>query len=330
MMKNLSLFKGEFASENAPKALLEDGRSCIPQHYLQYAHTRLTVEELILKIDYSSRYPIFVCQDHTGIYLQVGIIGQDNYSNKAGQAQAKIVYGRKWRVEPNLPSSEIVQTAFLAIKKAREHEVRELFRLRSENKITTPFNNHQDINLLTHSSLLQANDNQKLSWATLQQELNDVSYDQATFFVHHLEQRRSHCWLLELEVIASELTNQPEVKGGVIISLVLTQLTFNEVLHQLMAHLIHLSDQHVDEQFTFSKVARFSRNNSIKAISSISANTRQLHKSISLLDFEQGWKESNYETDLTRVPQLSTSKLSRKIKAQLNSFGELSGALPAL
>jgi len=34
---NLNLNTGERAIDNAPKLTLRNGRSCIPQHYLQYA-----------------------------------------------------------------------------------------------------------------------------------------------------------------------------------------------------------------------------------------------------------------------------------------------------
>jgi len=328
VMESLSLFNGEYAIENAPRTHFDDGRACVPQHYLQYSHTHSSVEELILKIDYCERYPIFVCQDDAGIYLQVGVIGTDNYLKDSQQEQVKIVYGRKWRVEPKLPTSEIIQTAFLAIKKAREHEVRELLRLKLNNNVTTPFNNHQDINLLSNHSLAISTEGDNVSWAELQRELNQVSYDHATFFVHNLERRNSNYWLLEIVMMSEVSTKQPELLDNPVIVLVINKLTIDEVLYQLMTQLIHLSDRHVDEHFKFAQVARFSRNISVKAIASISASTRQLHKTVALLEFEQHWLKSNYQTDLTRVPTLNASPLSLKIKAQLNSFGTIAGVLP--
>ncbi len=35
--------------------------------------------------------------------------------------------GRKWRMSPHMTRSEVVQTAFLAVKTAEEHEMREKF-----------------------------------------------------------------------------------------------------------------------------------------------------------------------------------------------------------
>ena len=128
-----TLLEGEKALKNAPKTELADGRLCVPQHYLSYQHTLQSVEQLLLNIDFDPRYPIFVSQDGSGnsssIYIQVGVVGADNSTtSNAENSQDKIVYGREWRIEPQLPTSEIIQTVFLALKKAREHEVRELFR----------------------------------------------------------------------------------------------------------------------------------------------------------------------------------------------------------
>ena len=164
-MNKVTLFKGEFAFENTPKTVLDDGRTCVPQHYLKYCHTLLSFEELLLQIEYSDRYPIFVCEDESGLYLQVGIIGEDNYINNTHNGSSKMVYGRKWRVEPKLPTSEIIQTVLLAIKTAREHEVREKLRLNINGKVTTPFNNHHDINILTNSSLSRGYEPDQVSWA---------------------------------------------------------------------------------------------------------------------------------------------------------------------
>lgn len=327
-MNRITLFKGEFAFKNAPKTVLDDGRTCVPQHYLAYYHTLLSVEELLLQIEYSDRYPIFVCEDESGIYLQVGIIGEDNYANNTQDGSTKIVYGRKWRVEPKLPTSEIIQTVFLAIKTAREHELREKLRLSLNGQITTPFNNHHDINILTNSSLSRVHEPDEVSWEELQRELDHVSYDHASFYINNIEQRHSNYWLIELEILESVSSQQPEIINNQLIILWVNKLSFNELLYQTMEQLIKLSDRHVEEHFKFSGVARFSREHCVKSIARISANTRLLHKSLSTLEFEQDWLKSNVETDLSRVPQIRNSPLSLKIREQIASFGEIKGALP--
>jgi len=346
-MKKIQLLNGEYAVENAPQARLEDGRFCVPQHYLKYQHTLASVEELILKLDYCDRYPIFVSEDNQGIYLQIGIIGLDNYADNSygmsidvedNQLQAnepavkdetmKIVYGRKWRVEPKLPSSEIVQTAFLALKKAREHEVRELFRLTAFNKVTTPFNSHHDMAMLTNSCAQLQKQEQSKSCSQLQAELDNVCYDDSTFRIAHIENRHEKYWLLEVEVLSGETTQLPEMQQQPLLVLILSKLTFNELCYQLIAELVRLSDRHVDEQFTFLQVARFSQDNDIKAIAKISADTRKLHKSLEESDFEKHWRHENYQVDLTRVPHLNESVFSERIKGLVNTFSGIEGMLP--
>ncbi|MBU2924018.1 hypothetical protein Q4506_12815 [Colwellia sp. 4_MG-2023] len=346
-MKIIQLFNGEFSAENAPKAQLDNGSFCIPQHYLKYRHTLASVEELILKISYCDRYPIFVSEDNQGIYIQVGIIGADNYKGNNYESHSilhqnqkssdgvsavkdkklKIMYGRKWRVEPKLPSAEIIQTAFLAIKKVREHEVRELFRLKAFNKTTTPLNCHHDVTMLINSQEIRSKETE-ISWLELQQELDNLRYEQAKFQVINIENRHEKYWILELKVCLEASSHLDEIEHDQLIVLIINKLTFNNVCYQLMAELIRLSDRHVDENFMFSCVPRFSQKNDIKAIAKISANTRELHKSAEKSDFEEDWRKENYQVDLARVPQLNTSVFSERIRNILNSFNGIEGILP--
>jgi len=327
-MKKVQLLSGEIADKNAPQALLEDGRACIPQHYLKYQHTITSVEELILKLEYCDRYPIFVSQDALGVTIQIGIIGADNYSGNQQNEAFKIVYGRKWRIEPQLPSAEIVQTVFLAIKKAREHEVRELFRLTNMNKVTTPFNGHHDLIMLINSKEQLNRVDEEKSWQQLQSELDNIRYDHASFHLLNIENRYEKYWLVEIEVLVEPLTALPELRQHQLLVLVLDKLTLNVLCYQLMAELIRLSDRHVDEHFMYLGVARFSQKNDIKVIANISANTRGLHKLLHAAEFEKKWRNENYLVDLTRVPHLRASILSERIKGLLNSYNSIDGILP--
>lgn len=64
-----------------------------------------------------------LCED--GSYLQVEF---DGCCNVTGEPMTW--KGRKWRLSPHMTKSELVQTAFLAILVATEHETREQFRFR--------------------------------------------------------------------------------------------------------------------------------------------------------------------------------------------------------
>ncbi len=77
-----------------------------------------------------------------GRYLQVSFWAGDNDdpSNPSLSHQT----GRKWYISPHMTDGEIVQTAFLAIKIAEEHEMRELFLYKGQRV----FGPHHDIDKL--------------------------------------------------------------------------------------------------------------------------------------------------------------------------------------
>jgi hypothetical protein len=341
-----ALLAGESALDSAPKTQLADGRLCVPQHYLSYNHTLESVEALVLDIDYDPRYPVFVSKaihdnEHAGLYIQVGIIGVDNYKeNSNNESPTKIVYGRKWRVEPQLPSSEIIQTVFLALKKAREHEIRELFRLQHNDKTTTPFNGHHDLPLLERSAQrLQktTNDHNTDSTVTnpvaefnlqLDQVLGELNYAGQEFELLSLLRRPSGQYLVELMMKHSLDSSLPELQERSHISFFLAELNINQFLHQLMQQFIVLSDRHVDEHFRYRGFTRFSWNNSVDAIAEISAEVRQLHKDESLKHFHQHWQQNNYETDRSRIPNPAPGPLWDKIHGQLKQFSPQEHTLP--
>lgn len=330
MLNIETLLDGEKALANAPKAVLADGRFCIPQHYLSYQHSLSSVEQLLLDIDFDPRYPIFASQDETGIYVQVGIIGVDNYKSNTN-SQEKVVYGRKWRVEPQLPSSEIIQTVFLALKKAREHEIRELFRLEHNNKMTTPFNNHHDLPLLTNSrERLQptASKTQALFCTEIEQVLKTIRYDGMQFELLSFLLRPTGEYLVELKLLPQAGDQLAELTGTEYISFMLAKPTINYFTHQLMQHLIQLSDRYIDEQFRYRSFNRFSWENEVSAIAQLSTEVRQLHKSADLDGFNQHWQQSNYETDRSRIPVVSSGALWSKLKNQLDSFSPIASTLP--
>lgn len=334
MTKNIeTLLKGEKALENAPKAELADGRFCIPQHYLSYQHSLQSVEQLLLDIDFDPRYPLFASQDNSGIYVQVGIIGVDNYKSDYNN-QEKIVYGRKWRVEPQLPTSEIIQTLFLALKKAREHEIRELLRFECNGKVTTPFNNHHDLPLLTNSrTRLQPHKLDYSNQAILfNNEIKDIlkriSYGSAQFELMDYSSRATGQHLFELMIVKNPDEISTELEGTKFISLLIDKLDVNFFLHQLMQQLIQLSDRYVDEHFYYRGFNRFSWKNDVAAIAQLSSDVRQLHKTEDVKNFTLHWQQNNYETDQSRIPIVSSDELWRKLKNQFKAFSPIESTLP--
>ena len=195
MVKEVSLRLGEKMMPKAPKILLSNGDYCVPQHYLTYQHTLQSVEALICDIEYDPRYVVFAAQELSGIYIQVGVVGHDNYHKKSTQKESllKLLFGRKWRVERELPTSEIIQSVFLAIKKSREHEVRELFRLTLNHSTTTPFNTHIDLPLMAEFYDKNKCINEPAITTTVQQQINQVletiSYDHSQLALIEAQQR---------------------------------------------------------------------------------------------------------------------------------------------
>ncbi|MEP6343118.1 MAG: hypothetical protein ABJ275_07360 [Maricaulaceae bacterium] len=313
---------GERAIKNAPNLKLKNGQNCIPQHYLTYEHTRETVEALIKDISYSTHYPIFISHDKGGLFLQIGIIGYDNYKSTQSQHGQKIVFGRKWRIEPNLPTSEIIQTAFLAIKKAREHEIRELFVIRREARNATPFSNHHDLPLMERNHDLLENSDTEIANADLRSAVKHVSFDGGQFEVEDIETLRSGLTIVTLKYTANANKNSASFIEGTV-TLPLKQINANALYHSLMKELIAISDSHVDETFAYKGFKRFSAQLEVAAIADLSIDVRQAPKALLKTDgdnyeFSKRFETERYDTDLTRVPQLTQSPYSKTLYSYLS------------
>ena len=317
---DIELNTGEQAIENAPRLTLRNGRSCIPQHYLQYTHSLASVEAIISDVSFSDRYPIFVSEDAGSLILQIGIIGFDNYRVAAKQTGQKIVFGRKWRVEPNLPTSEIIQTAFLAIKKAREHEIRELFTLKLGVKKTTPFNNHHDLPLMARNAdILETPSHPDIS---LEQSLHLIKFDGGVFELTDMEKLRNGLTALTLNFTPKVKGHHKEFSGTPIV-LLLKSTAPNALYHALMTEMLALSNAYVDEHFRYRGFARFSRNNDVTAIAQLSADLRQNPEELldnKACNFIKDFAAERYDTDITRVPQLTSSHYSKKLHDQLSAM----------
>jgi hypothetical protein len=331
MKDKIPLLPGEYPIPKAPLVKIKDDTHCIPQHYLQFDHSVESVEHLVVDIEYSEHYPIFVSADISCIYLQVGIIGYDNYQPKSQQQGRKIVYGRKWRVEPQLPTSEIIQTAFLAILKAREHEVRELFRLVNDESVSSPFSNHHDLPLMANEPQLLKHsvsvEQHKDTHHWLQKQLDNVAYDLATFSVEEVTEYKNGRWIIDIDVKPHSETQLPELYHAEI-TLFLDHLSTNELYFTLMDALLDMSRRHVEENFKYKGFTRFSRQNDIAAIGQLSSLTRRRESLGYQSEFDQTFIDTNYETDRTRVPKLGNGPLSSKLREQLHRFNITDGILP--
>ncbi len=314
---------GEYHLPKVPVVTLGNGATCTPQHYFGFDHSLDSVEALLNCIEFSADYPVFVSTDQGGLYLQVGVVGVDNYDRDVAIKTRKIVYGRKWRVEPNLPTSEIIQTVFLAIKKAREHELRELFTLVDTftHKTSTPFNCHQDLPLMaTHSDLFREGFSHQFDIASVQTLLASLAVGGRPIHLSGF-QKRPNNYLLDV-TLSKTSGSDHQANGfseleGAQISLILNHGSLNELLYQLMDEVLKLSDRFVEEHFLYKGFARFSRQQDIVSLARFSVNTRH----ISATHFDERGQEAlrvhNCLVDESRVPVIFNEAQKRRLLAVL-------------
>lgn len=322
----LPLRSGERPVEHAPLVQTQSGNQCIPQHYLEFHHTLDSIEEVVAQTAYSRRYPVFVSQDEGGIFIQVGVVGPDNY--KSAQHE-KIVFGRRWRVEPHLPTSEVIQTVFLALKKAREHEIREQFSLNTRGAQTTPFNCHHDLPLMVHlSDELGGHQSDRAEPVDLPEILRSVRFQGVEYRLVESLKLASGTYAVTLEALSScaEFTQT----YGSQLSFVSPSLEAASFLHNFAAELIRLSDRHVDEGFTFDGFARFSHTVDPFAIAEMSAKYRAhpskfMDPNVGAPQLKRVLKSMNYDVDQKRIPTLPDSPYGARIKRDMADLGVFLG-----
>ncbi len=100
-------------------------------------HTRAL--RVLALVDYKPDWTFCVASQPTP-YLQVTF-----------PADGEMQKGRKWLLSEHMVDAEIVQTAFLAIKIAEEHELRETF----SYKGVAIFGPHLDLDMLSEVSVIE-------------------------------------------------------------------------------------------------------------------------------------------------------------------------------
>ena len=343
----LAYADAEVPISGAPSIPVNPSQHCIPQQYLQYNHTHKSVSDIVNDIKFDERYPVFVSIDEGSLVLQVGILGQDNYKANTSQNPLHIVYGRKWRVEKNLPSAEIIQTVYLALQKAKEHEIREVFTLLDSDtqKHSTPFSGHHDTPLLastiaptlasTLASTAQQLSNSRWQSRSLQQALDAVKFDgqqlhltqcialDATRVVVDIELRQVETHSVSSGAVVGNFF--PEF-AGVKFSLILSDNSANTLYHQLMQEFITMSHEHVADHFTYRGFKRFSRSVDVAQIgaTSIAIRAREWRQEAS---FMANIKAFNQQVDATRVPVLQADHQAAHIALQ---YEHVAGHKPIL
>ena len=327
---------GEYCLISAPTVNLPNGQSCVPQHFYGYNHTLESVESILQHIQFSNHYPIFCAEDEQGLFIQVGIIGRENYQRNNPARSKKIVYGRKWRVEPNLPTSEIIQTVFLALKKAREHEIRELVTLVSmdENKVSTPFNSHHDLPLMAecHNTFHHDEQTQAFTIESVQYLLDSLRFDQTKIQCVDVLHRPNGKVLVDVMFNIGDKEQDKNIEfselHGIESTLLLETSSPNELLFALMDTLIQLSDRYVEKHFTFNGFNRFSREHDLRSIGEFSINTRFINANTLNEEGKRLISEHNCSVDESRAPNIKLDQQKLRLAESFKNIEMIEGFLP--
>lgn len=315
----------------APTKRLDNGNHVIPQHYLSFNQDLDALRNILLHIECHPAILLFAGQQGDALYLQAGIIGQENYGNSVEQPPKKIVYGRKWLIAADTPTSEVIQTAFLAIKKIREHEVRELLTIKDVNTgvNSAAFSSHQDLPLMAGNRELISSP--AANQTTIDQALALIRFEKRQFCVVNVLQRANNVIVDVVLEQARTRENSHETLeefDEFEVTLVLKNTDGTLFIYALMEALIEHSNRFVSENFSYKGFARFSVDNSPFQIAALSVATRQYTKDLRDAQFAQVFSTNNYDVDASRKPSLGEGALADKNRAILNRFEQLDGHMP--
>lgn len=326
---------GAHVMPHAPRVRLPGGVVCIPQHYMTYAHDLATLAAIAARVTFDAHTLVFAAQDDHGLYVQIGLIGRENYERRAVARPRKLVYGRKWRIDADTPGAEIVQTIYLAIKKAREHEVRELFTLRPApgGAASAALSSHQDVSVLAQSRdwLAHARGPGVTDRRRLQQLLSGLRFAERPLRLQSLHFFGGQAWV---EVVA-DAPSPVRAQEGELAEFAHLRLCVrfdpaepHQLVYELMDALIRTSDRHVDETFRIDGFARFSRRIDPRLVAQLSIAARPYRRDEANTAFQDGFRRANYATDAARAPQLGDGALAQRNRRLILAHAPLAGHLP--
>lgn len=324
---------GEAPLPYAPVVSVMNGRQVVPQQFLDVNRSLKSVEAVLSHMTVPKSFLLFAGQENGLVYLMCGVIGHENYIKRASQKdELKIVYGRRWFLEPSTPTSEVIQTATLAIKKAREHELRERVVVHIDcdqnSHRATPFNCHMDLPLMATQA--QRFDGASTAWS-VSEVLSRMRVDnlQPSLYATTELSGGRKVYDLNLELIGEPATTFNEFDNARV-SLLCEQGTQSEFLHALFDALLNISDRHVDEVTTFENFARFSRSLCPIQIAQFSCQTRNIPQQDKR--FGRHFQDMSYRVDAAKAPNINKGKLGDSQRDVLSlaeqNNGPLAGYLP--
>ena len=333
---------GERALPYAPKVKLADGSHAVPQQFIEVNRSLTSVEKILGEISLPENYVLFAGKIDSVVFLQVSVIGCENYPSKPTKSvqPAKIVYGRRWLLEPTTPTSEVVQTAFLAVKKVREHELREhVFLLGEQNNQqnelhqSTPFNTHLDLPLMAKHRTGMAIEEQLLEQSNdVEAVLKKLRVACYKFELQNMVTLTDGEALFQLKLVLNDGGMAAKESGETFPELFDQTISFvcraieNDFLHAVFASLLQCSDRYVEQQFTFQGFARFSTDVSVQRKAEFSFMTRNPQN----VDARFGsyFDDMSYEVDASKAPIFNQGKLGEKQRNEVKQYNDLQGYLP--
>lgn len=319
---------GETPLAFAPRIRFDGGSSAVPQQYLDVQRTLENLENVLADIDVPEGFLLFAGQEEQTLYLVAAVFGEENYPRGLSSArQDKIVYGRRWLIEPTTTTSEVVQTAMLAVKKAREHELREKFSLSINQGLnkTTPFNCHQDLPLMVKSQESLLEPSNSLTEGNIIDVLKSVR-------IEGLELKFRAMIELGERRIVDVLVAQQDKKmafaelNGRALTVVCEEQSIEHFLHQLFNTCLQLVDRFVEENIRFKGFSRFSHDVSPVAIAEFSYLTRN----VTAKDprFDEQFEDMSYRVDSAKAPTISLQRLGDQQREVLAQYPSLAGYCP--
>ena len=212
----------------------------------------------------------------------------------------------------------------LAVKKAREHEVRELLTLRTmvEQRRTTPFNCHLDLPLMAGN---RNEFNGSDIGSSVAQQLQQVRVDGCPLVIV-ASQIFGAKLMVEVALEEGQISGHfPELTTATL-TVICEDIDGKDFLHQLCNALVHASDRFVEEHISFNGFKRFSHNLCPEKLANFSYTTRNVK--ITDARFDAAFSDMSYRVDAAKAPVYNQGGLGRKQRAAVSSHLGLAGYHP--
>jgi len=321
---------GETPLAYAPHICLNDCGAVVPQQYLDVERTLTNLENILADVTVPKGFLLFAGQGDGGLFILVAVFGEENYRQASSLvSEDKIVYGRRWMIEPTTPTSEVVQTAMLAIKKAREHELREKFvvSINAKSVNTTPFNCHQDLPLMVANKQRMSRDihDAPFGESAINALLRNVKIDGLTLQLNTILALGERS-VVDISVQQCDESITFSELNGRSLTVVCEEPSISHFMHQLFNACLSCSDRYVEENTFFKGFARFSHDVSPQAIAEFSYLTR----SVKAQDhrFDNLFKDMSYRVDSAKAPIINGGRLGQQQRLALADYVELAGYQP--